>query len=327
MANFTSLLRRHDLHKGEMSISDAPSSCRSCTFLTKCFGENDVPVARSTVLPNEWSTYPLQLGSTLVRMLRCGENGPPIVFIHGPAGSADRWSFNLNAFRNAGYLAFAFDLPGHGLASKTTGEPSSVPEYARVLAAFLEELTEPAVLVGASVGAHIAAYCATQRPGRVKALVLVSGGGAIPLGTEHRERLRRIATYRSREGGLERLRRCLFDPRLAAGDIVEQEFRLNTSLGAKECLDAFGRYIAEDIDNDVLGARLREFAMQIPCLVVWGADDKVLPSTFGLEMQAAIGGSSQFVAIKNTGHAPYFERPWEFNKTVLSFLGTPRIKS
>lgn len=304
-----------------MGILDAPSSCRSCTFLTKCFGENDVAVARSTVLPNEWKTYPLLLGSTFVRVLSCGDNGPPIVFVHGPAGSADRWSFNLNAFHQAGYLAFALDLPGHGLAAKTLKEPFSVPMYARVLAAFLEELAEPAVLVGASVGAHIAAYCATQMPGRVKALVLVSGGGAIPLGSENRERLRRIATYRSREAGLERLRRCLFDPRLAAGDIVEQEFRLNTSPGAEDCLHAFGSYIAEEIDNDVVGLKLRELATQIPCLVVWGADDKVLPSTFGLETQAAIGGSSRFVAIKNTGHAPYFERPGEFNQTLLSFLG------
>lgn len=309
-----------------MSISDAPSSCRSCRFLTKCFGENDVPVTRSTVLPNEWSTYPLQLGSALVRVLRCGEIGPPIVFVHGPGGSADRWSFNLKAFQNAGYLAFALDLPGHGLASKTASEPSSVPGYARVLFSFLEDLAEPAVLVGSSVGAHIAAYCATERPDRVKALVLVSGGGVIPLGSEHRERLRRIATYRSREGGLERLRRCLFDPRLAAGDIVEQEFRLNTSPGAEECLNAFGRYIADEIDNDVVGIRLRELAMQIPCLVVWGADDKVLPSTHGLEMQSAIGRSSRFVAIKRCGHAPYFERPWEFNQILLNFLGMPTSK-
>jgi len=306
-----------------MGISEAPSICRSCAFLTKCFGKNDVSVTRSTVLPNEWKTYPLQLGNTLVRVLSHGDHGPPIVFVHGPGGSADRWAFNLNAFYRAGYRALALDLPGHGLASKTLTEPLSVPGYARVLSAFLDELAEPAVLVGASVGAHIAAYCATQRPDRVKALVLVSGGGAIPLGAEQRERLQRIVTYRSREAGLERLRRCLFDPRLAAGDIVEQEFRLNTSPGAQECLHAFGGYIAEAIDGDVVGARLQELATQIPCLVVWGADDKVLPCTFGFAMQAFIGGASRFIAIKNTGHAPYFERPGEFNQTLLRFLGTP----
>src|SRR5271167_3157961 len=127
MASFISLLHHHDLDKVEMSISDAPSSCRSCTFLTKCFGENDAPAARSTVLPNEWNTFPLTLGSTFVRVLSCGDKGPPIVFIHGPAGSADRWSFNLKAFCQAGYLALAFDLPGHGLAAKTLKEPFSVP--------------------------------------------------------------------------------------------------------------------------------------------------------------------------------------------------------
>jgi 2-hydroxy-6-oxonona-2,4-dienedioate hydrolase len=301
-------------------IQNAPSSCRSCAFLVKCFGQNDFDPVRTTVLPNEWNSFPLVLAGDATRVLSTGMSGPPIVFIHGPAGSADRWAFNLHSFSRSGYRALAIDLPGHGLASKRSIGPFSISGYARIVAAFLERLEEPVILVGASTGAHIAAYCANENQSRTKALVLVSGGGAIPLGAEQRERLRRIAVYKSRAGGLERLRRSFFDSRLAAGDIVEQEFRMNSSPGASEYLDNLGRYIEENMDDELLGPALHELAKSTPVLFVWGVDDRVLPLSFGQKSQEFVGGLSRFIAIENAGHAPYFERPGEFNQAVLEFL-------
>jgi pimeloyl-ACP methyl ester carboxylesterase len=302
-------------------VSNAPSSCKSCAFLLKCFGGNDIgPLARATTLPNEWSVYPLELAGEVTRVLSTRTSGPPIVFIHGPAGSADRWAFNLHSFSRAGYQAMAFDLPGHGLASKRAAGPVSVSDNAKILATLLERLPEPAILVGASMGANIAAYCASENPDRTKALVLVSGGGVLPLGVEHRERLRRLAVYKSRAGGLERLRRSFFDSRLAAGDIVEQEFRLNTSPGALEYLNAVGSYIENSLDDELLGSALHQIAKLTPVLFVWGTDDKILPLSFGRKSQELVGGLSQFIGIDNAAHAPYFERPGQFNQAVQDFL-------
>jgi 2-hydroxy-6-oxonona-2,4-dienedioate hydrolase len=300
---------------------DAPSSCKTCAFLPKCFGGGDTsPIERTTVLPNAWSTYPLQLRTETTRVLSTGVKGPPIVFIHGPAGSADRWAFNLHSFARAGYRALAFDLPGHGHASKTPNSPVSISQNAAVLGDFLDRLPEPAILVGASTGAHIAAHYAGNRPGRIKALVLVSGGGAIPLEVDQRERLRLLTVYRSREGARERLRRSVFDARLAAGDIVELEHRMNSSPGARDYLGTLGRYIADDIDHTLTGAKLQEIARTMPVLVVWGDEDKILPVSFGRESQIFIGGLSRFLSIEQAAHLPYFERPGTFNQALLSFL-------
>jgi 2-hydroxy-6-oxonona-2,4-dienedioate hydrolase len=300
---------------------NAPSSCKTCAFLPKCFAAGDAaPMERTTVLPNAWSTYPLQLKKATTRVLSAGASGPPIIFIHGPAGSADRWAFNLHSFARAGYRALAFDLPGHGHASKTPDSPISISDNAAVLGDFLERLTEPAILVGASTGAHIAAHYAGNRPDRVKALVLVSGGGAISLGLDHRERLRLLTIYRSREGARERLRRSFFDARLAAGDIVELEHRMNTSPGAHDYLISLGRYISDDIDNTLPGTKLRELARTMPILFIWGQEDRILPMSFGRESQLFIGGLSRFFSIEQAAHAPYFERPGAFNQALLSFL-------
>jgi pimeloyl-ACP methyl ester carboxylesterase len=275
---------------------------------------------RTTVLPSAWSTYPLRLKNETTRVLSTGVSGPPIVFIHGPAGSADRWAFNLHSFARAGYRALAFDLPGHGHAARTPNSPISISDNAAVLGDFLDRLPEPAILVGASTGAHIAAHYASNRPDRVKALVLVSGGGVIPLGIDQRERLRLLTVYRSREGARERLRRSFFDARLAAGDIVELEHRMNTSPGARDYLGLLGRYIADDIDDTLPGAKLRELARTMPILFVWGQEDRILPMSFGRESQLFIGGLSRFLSIEQAAHAPYFERPGAFNQALLSFL-------
>jgi 2-hydroxy-6-oxonona-2,4-dienedioate hydrolase len=300
---------------------NAPSSCKTCAFLPKCFGGDDAsPIERTLILPNAWSTYPLQLGTGTTRVLSTGANGAPIVFIHGPAGSADRWAFNLHSFARAGYRALAIDLPGHGHASKTPDSPISISQNAAVLGDFLDRLPEPAILVGTSIGAHIAAHYANHRPDRVKALVLVSGGGAIPLGVDQRERLRRLTVYRSREGARERLRRSFFDARLAAGDIVELEHQMNTSPGAREYLESLGRYIADDVDDTLTGANLRDLAQTTPVLFVWGREDKILPVSFGRESQIFVGGLSRIDTIEQAAHAPYFERPGPFNQALLSFF-------
>jgi 2-hydroxy-6-oxonona-2,4-dienedioate hydrolase len=151
-------------------------------------------------------------------------------------------------------------------------------------------------------------------------LILVSGGGALPLGAGQCERLRLLTVYRSREGAREQLRRSFFDARLAAGDIVELEHRMNTSPGAHDYLGSLGRYIADDIDNIPSGTKLRELARTKPVLFVWGEEDRILPVSFGRESQLFISGLSRFLSIAQAAHAPYFERPGAFNRALLSLL-------
>ena len=104
-----------------------------------------------------------------------GGDGPPVVLLHGQGGWAGMW-LPVAADLVRTHRVVAPDLPGLG-ASEV---PDGPPDAARVLA-WLGELVEqtcatPPVLVGASLGASIAARFAIAHPDRLSRLVLVGAG-------------------------------------------------------------------------------------------------------------------------------------------------------
>ncbi len=107
---------------------------------------------------------------------RSGSGAPPIVFIHGLGSSTSTWDACM-ALLQERHEVVAVDLLGHG--------QSPVPEdqslYTRDAAlADLDEvlasLSEPAVLVGHSLGGYLALAHAATRPGATKAIVVLNTG-------------------------------------------------------------------------------------------------------------------------------------------------------
>ena len=135
----------------------------------------------------------MAVGPMMTRVLEAGQGDRVIVFVHGTGGRADRWSRNLDAFAKAGFHAYAFDLPGHGYASKGAGVDCSVPAYRHVLGAFMDAVgIRKAVIVGTSLGGHVVASYACENPSRIDAVVLVGSMGLVPIGDEARGALDRL---------------------------------------------------------------------------------------------------------------------------------------
>jgi len=90
--------------------------------------------------------------------------GRPVIFVHGNSSSSRTWNGLLAGPFGQRYRCLAFDLPGHG-DSAADRENYSLPGYARTLAAFAEatDATE-AVIVGWSLGGHIALEAAASLP-------------------------------------------------------------------------------------------------------------------------------------------------------------------
>ncbi|RYY66354.1 MAG: alpha/beta fold hydrolase, partial [Comamonadaceae bacterium] len=168
-------------------------------------------------------SYPLALGPILTRVLEAGSGDRHVVLVHGTGGRADRWVRNLDALAAAGYHAYAFDLPGHGFASKGAGVACSVPAYREVLGQFLDAIgARKAALVGTSLGGHVVASYACQNPQRVDALVLVGSMGLVPIGDEARGRIQAGANNQTREGVAGKLQRVIFDASLVTPDMLEE---------------------------------------------------------------------------------------------------------
>lgn len=273
-------------------------------------------------------TYPWQVGKTLTRVLEAGDNGGvPAVLLHGVGARADRWRKNLGPLADAGLRVFAVDLPGHGFAAKgKQAADYSVPEYAAFLEQFLESIgADRAVLVGTSLGGHVAAAATCRVPERVSGLVLVGTLGLVPLGAMAREQIATSLADVSESGIRSKLARVVHDPSLVTEEWVAEEARINASPGASTSFAALAAYFRERVDDDLVADNLRTLEPPPPTLLVWGGEDEIVSVAAGERARDVLGRGVSLEIIAAAGHAPYFEAPAAFNTIVTSFLRSANV--
>ena len=110
-----------------------------------------------------------------VHVERAGQ-GTPIVFVHGMGSTAATWA-NCMAALQGEHEVVAVDLLGHG-GSPVPDDPA---EYTRDRALddldeVLATLSQPAVLVGHSLGGYLALAHAATRPGVARGIVVLNTG-------------------------------------------------------------------------------------------------------------------------------------------------------
>jgi lipase len=104
---------------------------------------------------------------------------PTIVAIHGVTASHRCW--DMVAKRLPGFRIVAPDLRGRGRSNTLPG-PSSLTQHADDIADVLDFLAIPrALVVGQSMGGHVAVVFAYRHSGRLSALLLIDGGVPLPL--------------------------------------------------------------------------------------------------------------------------------------------------
>jgi pimeloyl-ACP methyl ester carboxylesterase len=111
-----------------------------------------------------------------LHVVREGEAGTPIVFVHGLGTSSDSWQVLMSHLRGT-HRVIALDLLGHG----NSPVPDDPEEYTRDRAladidSVLATLDEPAVLVGHSLGGYLALAHAATRPGVARGIVVLNTG-------------------------------------------------------------------------------------------------------------------------------------------------------
>lgn len=253
--------------------------------------------------------------------------GDPIVFVHGISGSWQNWLENLPHFgRNR--RAIALDLPGFG-ASPMPSWPIDMPAYGRLLHDFCEKLGVGggATLVGNSMGGLVAAEAVLSAPGRFDRLVLVSAAGFINTWLPHQRGTATShawKTFGPHFGAAasfvvshRRFRYAMFrffvryPGRLRPELLWEQMASGLSCPGFADSLDAVIEYDARD--------RLEE--IEIPTMIVWGADDWVIPALAAHSYHRRIP-HSRLEMFEHTGHVPQLERPARFNAVLDDFLTT-----
>ena len=264
--------------------------------------------------------YPLGASGTLTRVLEAGRGDKAMLLVHGVGARADRWRLNLEALADAGYRAFAIDLPGHGLAEKGGRFDHSVPNYAAFARAVLDEVgVDRVYLVGTSLGGHVLATVACEIPERVAGLAMVGTLGMAPIGQEARERTAGLIGDTSPEMVDRKLHSIIHDDSLVTEELHREEVRINNSPGAAEAFERVSDYFANRIDDDVVGERLAALSGRFPVLLVWGRQDMGFPLSMGEAAHELLAGS-RLAIMDNAAHAPYYERPETFNAIITQFF-------
>jgi 2-hydroxy-6-oxonona-2,4-dienedioate hydrolase len=264
------------------------------------------------------SQYPVVAGNLVTRVLDCGVGDTTVVCLHGAGSRADRFWHNLGPVAAAGYRVIALDFPGHGYATKGSSFTCSAPSYATFVVDVLRMLdVRTPVLVGTSLGGHVAAKIAVDSPESVRALVLIGALGIVPAANADAPVIPMWDA--SPQAVRTKLHRVVANDELITEAWINEESHINSSPGAHEALQAVAEYLAHGVDPDRVGDQLRARAAHIPTLLVWGAEDQWVPPSVGVAVRELLGGVP-LVVMPGTAHAPYYEDPDSFNRLLISFL-------
>lgn len=66
--------------------------------------------------------------------------------------------------------------------------------------------------------------------------------------------------------------------------------------------------------------KARTYGYKFPVLLIWGAEDQLIPVSVGRLLLAHLGANARLEIIPNTAHMPSLENPDAFNAIVLKFL-------
>jgi pimeloyl-ACP methyl ester carboxylesterase len=259
-------------------------------------------------------------------------DGPVVVLVHGMAGSGATWDLVLPTLSER-FSVLALDLPGHGASAKPADGDYSLGSFASVVRDLMMTLgLERGTIVGQSLGGGVAMQFAYQFPSRCERLVLVGSGG---LGREVSPVLRALAlpgveflypvifASALRDAGrgvLGALRRIGLRP----SAYVDQIWQSYESLTEPQTRAAFGKTLRSVVD--ATGQRVSAhdrvaLAQNVPTLVVWGADDAIIPSTHAADAAATLP-NSRVEIFEHVGHFPHCEDPDHFTDILTVFIET-----
>jgi pimeloyl-ACP methyl ester carboxylesterase len=248
------------------------------------------------------------VAGTALHLLRGGK-GPPVLVLHGVEGFEGWLQFHEALAEWA--TVYAPSHPGYG--------QTPCPEWVETIAHqavfyhwFLQEQAlAPVDVIGMGIGGWIAAQMAVMCPQHLRHLVLVDAAGLHPQQSDIFDIF--ITPWK------QVIDRCFYDAanapeyqRLYGGEF--QEFggprEAGRTMSIRMCFRPFM------FDRSLPGMLGK---VRVPTLIVWGAQDQIIPMECGQLYQRAIPGATLRL-LEQCGHWPQFERPQELAQLVTEFI-------
>jgi pimeloyl-ACP methyl ester carboxylesterase len=249
-------------------------------------------------------------------------NGTPLILIHGYTSSVYSWKDVFEPL-SKNFRVIAVDLKGFGFTGKPDGDYTRRAQ-ATLVAHLLDHLKlEKAWLCGNSMGGEVALNFARQNPQRVAGLILIDSSGAKVEGTSSLApsyllipvvgRVLTALALRSDKLVREGLEKSFYDRAKITDERVAAYYRpLQTRGGQLAALRARTQASQFPIEPDIGKISART-------LIIWGAEDALIPLAAGQRMNSLIKDSNLLV-FEKCGHLPQEEMPERVAQEITRFI-------
>ncbi|MEW4923712.1 alpha/beta hydrolase [Algibacter sp. 2305UL17-15] len=231
--------------------------------------------------------------------------GTPIIVLHGLMGGLSNFDSVKNFFSAKGYKVIIPELPIYSMSLLKT----NVKSFAKHLHDFIEfKGLEDVILLGNSLGGHIALYHTKLYPEKIKALVITGSSGL------YESAMGGGYTKRSDYDVIKKKAQDVFyDPKVASKEIVDEVYStVNDRHKLIKTLAIAKSAIRHNMSKDLP-------KMKTPTCIIWGKNDNVTPPEVAVEFDELLPDSELFW-IDKCGHAAMMEHPDEFNQILDVWL-------
>ncbi|MBF6348980.1 MULTISPECIES: alpha/beta fold hydrolase [Nocardia] len=276
----------------------------------------------------------LTIGGGPIRHYRSGDQGPPVLLLHGGMMDTAEGVWRDIAHRMAAkYQVHAIDLPRHGASRPWPGRLDR-QFFDRFLDDLVDSLQLPVTaIVGLSLGGGLGIGYALRNPGRVSALIAIGPGG---LGAKRRAQFATWALMRT-PGVLtltskylarnpETVRRSLITNLTAGAATADFGVILELVRAEAQAKARFGEPALDDWMVDAYGPRRMRWdylteldRLAVPSLWIRGENDPLVGHP-ELAAAAAAAPGGRFAAIPEAGHIVTYDQPAEFFRLADEFL-------
>ncbi|GEM_PF-3425134 len=258
--------------------------------------------------------------STHVELSGAGE---PLFLIHG-VGGPQTWQKVLEPLSRH-FQVIVPHLPGFGKSACPPGK-FSTDDYGEAIDAVREKLEiSAAAVAGTSYGGQIAATFALRHPDRVRKLILVASTGLsqqqwyarsnttwIMFSTCLKHTLLRSRKLLELSG-----RRSFYDLRNRPADLTENFFAELRENGKRDVWLNCLRNLSTPSED----FRRQLATLTAPTLILWGGNDRAVPSNDALEFLRSIPRASLKI-FSECAHSVPLEKPDEVCEAIVEFCAT-----
>ncbi len=235
--------------------------------------------------------------------------GVPMIFLHGVGSDKSVWAPQLEHFGRT-WRAVAFDYPGYG--ESDPAPPARQDGFAAAILSAMDALAmERAHICGLSLGGVVAIAMHASAPERCASLILADSFAVHPDGQAIYDR----SVAASRNGSMRDLAEARVDLLLAPGADPQVRSEVVETMSAIDPqayrVGAEAVWLADQRDRAGL--------VDVPTLVLVGAEDRVTPPALSAELARLVPGA-RLEVIPGAGHLSNLEQSQAFDRLLDEFV-------